>query len=171
MQRVHGVKALAIELTVTLAAVDLLRELLPALRVRLVNLVDLMALQPPSAHPHGISDADFDSIFTRDSPVVFAFHGYPWMVHRLVCCRAGHANFHVHGYREEGSTTTPFDMTVLNRLDRFHLAADAIDQVPRLRDAAGHVRQILRDRLLMHRAWIEAHGEDMPEILNWRWGG
>ncbi len=155
----------------TLAAVDLLRELLPALRVRVVNVVDLMALQPPSAHPHGISDADFDSIFTRDSPVVFAFHGYPWMIHRLVYRRAGHANFHVHGYREEGSTTTPFDMTVLNRLDRFHLAADAIDQVPRLRDAAGHVRQILRDRLLMHRAWIEAHGEDMPEILNWRWGG
>ena len=155
----------------TLAAVDLLRELLPALRVRVVNVVDLMALQPPSAHPHGISDADFDSIFTRDSPVVFAFHGYPWMVHRLVYRRAGHANFHVHGYQEEGSTTTPFDMTVLNRLDRFHLAADAIDQVPRLRDAAGHVRQILRDRLLMHRAWIEAHGEDMPEILNWRWGG
>ena len=168
---VHGVKALADELTVTLAAVDLLRELLPALRVRVVNVVDLMALQPPSAHPHGISDADFDSIFTRDSPVVFAFHGYPWMVHRLVYRRAGHANFHVHGYREEGSTTTLFDMTVLNRLDRFHLAADAIDQVPRLRDAAGHVRQILRDRLLMHRAWIEAHGEDMPEILNWRWGG
>ena len=155
----------------TLAAVDLLRELLPALRVRVVNVVDLMALQPPSAHPHGIPDADFDSIFTRDSPVVFAFHGYPWMVHRLVYRRAGHAHFHVHGYQEEGSTTTPFDMTVLNRLDRFHLAADAIDQVPRLRDAAGHVRQILRDRLLMHRAWIEAHGEDMPEILNWRWGG
>ncbi|RZL65763.1 MAG: phosphoketolase family protein [Variovorax sp.] len=154
----------------TLAAVDLLRAHLPDLKVRVVNVVDLMTLQSPSAHPHGLPDAEFDSIFTADKPVVFAFHGYPWLIHRLTYRRTNHDNFHVHGYQEEGTTTTPFDMTVLNQLDRFHLAADAIDRVPRIRDAAGHVKQLLRDRLLAHRAWITAHGEDMPEILNWRWG-
>ncbi|MBB3176816.1 phosphoketolase [Variovorax sp. Sphag1AA] len=154
----------------TLAAVDLLRKQLPSLKVRVVNVVDLMALQSPSAHPHGLPDAEFDSIFTGDKPVIFAFHGYPWLIHRLTYKRTNHGNFHVHGYQEEGTTTTPFDMTVLNRLDRFHLAAAAIDCVDAIRDSAGHVKQHLRDRLQAHRAWITAHGEDMPEILNWRWG-
>lgn len=154
----------------TLAAVDLLRRELPDLKVRVVNVVDLMSLQSPSEHSHGLADAEFDSIFTEDKPVIFAFHGYPWLIHRLTYRRSNHDNFHVHGYREEGTTTTPFDMTVLNRLDRFHLAADAIDRVPRVRDAAGHFKQHLRDRLLAHRAWITSRGEDMPEVLNWRWG-
>jgi xylulose-5-phosphate/fructose-6-phosphate phosphoketolase len=155
----------------TLAAVDLLRKQLPDLKVRVVNVVDLMTLQSPSEHPHGLADAEFDSIFTEDKPVIFAFHGYPWLIHRLTYRRTNHDNFHVHGYQEEGTTTTPFDMTVLNRLDRFHLAADAIDRVPRIRDTAGHVKQHLRDRLLAHRAWITSRGEDLPEILNWRWAG
>jgi len=153
----------------TLAAVDLLRRRLPELKVRVVNVVDLMTLESPSQHPHGLAEPEFDSIFTVDRPVVFAFHGYPALIHRLTYRRRNHANFHVHGYQEEGSTTTPFDMTVLNRLDRFHLAAAAIDCVPRVGDAAGHVRQHLRDRLQMHRAWIMSHGEDMPEILDWTW--
>ena len=155
----------------TLAAVDLLRRQVPDLKVRVVNVVDLMSLQSPSEHSHGLADAEFDSIFTADRPVIFAFHGYPSLIHRLTYKRTNHGNFHVHGYREEGTTTTPFDMTVLNRLDRFHLAAAAIDRVPRIREAAGHVEQHLRDRLLAHRAWIRSHGEDMPEILNWRWEG
>uniref|UniRef100_UPI000D3CBB8A phosphoketolase family protein n=1 Tax=unclassified Variovorax TaxID=663243 RepID=UPI000D3CBB8A len=153
----------------TLAAVDLLRTLLPELKVRVVNVVDLMALESPSGHPHGVEDAVFDSVFGTDAPVIFAFHGYPALIHRLTYQRHGHAHFHVHGYQEEGTTTTPFDMTVLNRLDRFHLAADAIDRVPRLRDTAGHAQQHLRDRLLEHRAYIVRHGKDMPEIENWRW--
>jgi len=153
----------------TMAAVDLLRRELPDLKVRVVNVVDLMALQSPDAHPHGLSDADFDAIFTTDRPVVFAFHGYPSLIHRLTYKRTNHGNFHVHGYMEEGTTTTPFDMTVLNRLDRFHLAADAIGRVDRIRDSAGHVQQHLRDRLLAHRAYITAHGKDMPEIADWRW--
>jgi len=153
----------------TLAAVDLLRRELPTLKVRVVNVVDLMTLQSPDAHPHGIADAEFDSIFTTDRPVVFAFHGYPWLIHRLVYKRRNHPNFHVHGYLEEGTTTTPFDMTVLNRLDRFHLAAAAIDAVPRVGGAAGHLRQQLRDRLLEHRDYITRHGEDMPEIAQWQW--
>ncbi|RQO61241.1 phosphoketolase [Variovorax sp. KBW07] len=153
----------------TMAAVDLLRERVPELKVRVVNVVDLMALQSPSAHPHGLSDADFDAIFTTDRPVIFAFHGYPALVHRLIYKRRNHPGFHVHGYCEEGTTTTPFDMTVLNGLDRFHLAADAIARVPRLCDSTGHVQQHLRDRLLEHRAYITRHGQDMPEIENWRW--
>ncbi|MGJ7496290.1 phosphoketolase family protein [Variovorax sp. RT4R15] len=153
----------------TLAAVQLLREQLPDLKVRVVNVVDLMALQSPSAHPHGLADAVFDSIFTTDAPVIFAFHGYPALIHRLTYKRTNHGSFHVHGYQEEGTTTTPFDMTVLNELDRFHLAADAIDRVARVRNSAGHVQQHLRDRLLEHRAYIRRHGEDMPEILDWRW--
>ena len=155
----------------TLAAVDLLRRQLPELKVRVVNVVDLMALQSPSAHPHAMSDAAFDSTFTADRPVVFAFHGYPWLIHRLIYRRTNHDNFHVHGYEEEGTTTTPFDMTVLNRLDRFHLAADAIARVPRMLDRAGHVQQHLRDRLLEHRAFVQLHGIDIPEIANWRWQG
>jgi xylulose-5-phosphate/fructose-6-phosphate phosphoketolase len=153
----------------TLAAVDLLRKQLPDLKVRVVNVVDLMTLESPSAHPHGLSDAEFDSIFTEDKPVIFAYHGYPSLIHRLTYRRTNHDNFHVHGYQEEGTTTTPFDMTVLNHLDRFHLAGDAIDRVARVRDSAGHVKQHLRDRLQAHRAWIISHGEDMPEILDWRW--
>ncbi|MEP6721409.1 MAG: phosphoketolase family protein [Variovorax sp.] len=153
----------------TLAAVKLLREQLPDLKVRVVNVVDLMALQSPSAHPHGLPEAVFDSIFTTDAPVIFAFHGYPALIHRLTYKRTNHGSFHVHGYQEEGSTTTPFDMTVLNGLDRFHLAADAIDRVTRVRNSAGHVQQHLRDRLLEHRAYITRHGVDMPEILDWRW--
>ncbi len=153
----------------TMAAVQLLREQLPDLRVRVVNVVDLMALQSPSAHPHGLSDAAFDSIFTTDAPVIFAFHGYPALIHRLAYKRTNHGNFHVHGYQEEGTTTTPFDMTVLNELDRFHLAADAIDRVARVRNSAGHVQQHLRDRLLEHHAWIRRYGADMPEVADWRW--
>ncbi|MEJ1169903.1 phosphoketolase family protein [Variovorax sp. CCNWLW235] len=153
----------------TMAAVDLLRTMLPDLKVRVVNVVDLMALQSPDAHPHGLPDADFDSIFTTGCPVVFAFHGYPSLIHRLTYKRTNHGNFHVHGYLEEGTTTTPFDMTVLNRLDRFHLAADAIGRVERFRNSAGHVQQHLRDKLLEHRAYVTRHGKDMPEIENWRW--
>ncbi|WP_012747928.1 phosphoketolase family protein [Variovorax paradoxus] len=155
----------------TLAAVDLLRRMLPELKVRVVNVVDLMALQSPDAHPHGLPHAEFDAIFTTDRPVVFAFHGYPSLVHRLTYKRTNHDNFHVHGYCEEGTTTTPFDMTVLNRLDRFHLAADAIARVERFRDSAGHVQQHLRDKLLEHRAYVTVHGKDMPEIEDWRWAG
>jgi xylulose-5-phosphate/fructose-6-phosphate phosphoketolase len=153
----------------TLAAADLLRRMLPELKVRVVNVVDLMALQSPDAHPHGLPDADFDAVFTTDRPVVFAFHGYPSLIHRLSYKRTNHGNFHVHGYCEEGTTTTPFDMTVLNRLDRFHLAADAIARVERFRNSAGHVQQHLRDKLLEHRAYVNLHGKDMPEIEDWRW--
>ena len=153
----------------TLAAVDLLRQHLPDLRIRVVNVVDLMTLQPSNVHPHGLSDADFDSIFTLDKPVVFACHGYPWLTHRLTYRRTNHDNLHVHGYKEEGTTTTPFDMTVLNDLDRFHLAGDVVDRVPRLRDRAGHFKQLLRDKLIEHKRYIMEHGDDMPEIRDWKW--
>ncbi len=153
----------------TLAAVDFLRRNVPSLRIRVVNVVDLMALMPHTEHPHGISDSEFDRIFTRDRPVVFAFHAYPWLIHRLTYKRTNHDNFHVHGYKEEGTTTTPFDMTVQNEVDRFHLAANAIDRVPRLGASADHVAQRLRDKLVEHRRYIRAHGEDMPEIRDWMW--
>ncbi|HUZ65364.1 MAG TPA: phosphoketolase family protein [Acetobacteraceae bacterium] len=153
----------------TLAAVDLLRDHLPDLKIRVVNVVDLMTLESETTHPHGLSDLEFDSIFTTNKPVIFAFHGYPWLVHRLTYRRTNHANFHVHGYREEGTTTTPFDMTVLNRLDRFHLAGDVIDRVPRLQAIAGHVKQHLRDKLIEHRTYVTCHGRDMPEISEWQW--
>jgi xylulose-5-phosphate/fructose-6-phosphate phosphoketolase len=152
-----------------LAAVDLLQAHLPDLRVRVVNVVDLMTLQSHSEHPHGLEDSEFDSIFTADKPVIFAFHGYPTLIHRLTYRRTNHDNFHVHGYREEGTTTTPFDMTVLNELDRFHLAMDVIDRVPRLRNIGAHLHQILRDKLQEHRDYICRHGEDMPEIRDWQW--
>ena len=153
----------------TLAAVDLLRQHLPDLKIRVVNVVDLMTLQPASEHPHGLSDREFDSIFTTDKPIVFAYHGYPWLIHRLTYRRTNHENMHVRGYKEEGTTTTPFDMTVLNDLDRFHLAGDAIDRVTRLRNAAGHVKQFLRDKLAEHKRYIVKRGDDMPEIRDWKW--
>jgi xylulose-5-phosphate/fructose-6-phosphate phosphoketolase len=153
----------------TLAAVKLLRGHFPQLRIRVVNVVDLMKLQPTSEHPHGLSDQDFDALFTRDRPVIFAFHGYPWLIHRLTYRRTNHDNLHVRGYKEEGTITTPFDMTVLNDLDRFHLAGDAIDRLPQLADHAAYAKQSLRDKLLEHREYIVTHGEDMPEIRNWRW--
>jgi xylulose-5-phosphate/fructose-6-phosphate phosphoketolase len=153
----------------TLAAVDLLRQHVPELKVRVVNVVDLMALEPPSEHPHGLEDREFDSIFTEDRPVVFAYHGYPWLIHRLTYRRKNHENLHVRGYKEEGTTTTPFDMAVLNDLDRFHLAGDAVDRVPRIRDTAGHFKQLLREKLITHKEYITRHGEDMPEVRDWTW--
>jgi xylulose-5-phosphate/fructose-6-phosphate phosphoketolase len=153
----------------TLAAVDLLRQNLPDLKIRVVNVVDLMTLQPSTEHPHGLNDRDFDSLFTTDKPVVFAFHGYPWLIHRLTYRRHNHPNFHVRGYKEEGTTTTPFDMTVLNEIDRFHLAGDVVDRVPRVRDIAAHFKQRLRDRLTEHRRYIMQHGDDLPEIRDWTW--
>jgi xylulose-5-phosphate/fructose-6-phosphate phosphoketolase len=154
----------------TLAAVELLRAHVHDLKIRVVNVVDLMVLQPPSEHPHGLPDSEFDSIFTTDRPVIFAFHGYPWLVHRLSYRRTNHDNFHVRGYKEEGTTTTAFDMTVRNDMDRFHLASDAIDRLPHFRDRAGHLKQLLRDRLAEHRAFIVEHGEDMPDVRDWHWG-
>jgi len=153
----------------TLAAVDLLRKLVPDLKIRVVNVVDLMTLQPASEHPHGLNDRDFDAIFTADKPIVFAFHGYPWLIHRLTYRRTNHANLHVRGYKEEGTTTTPFDITVMNDLDRFHLAGDAIDRVPRLRSVAGYPKQVLRDHLIEHQLYVSRVGDDLPEIRNWRW--
>ncbi len=153
----------------TLAAVSLLRRLAPGLRIRVVNVVDLMSLQPPREHPHGLPDGEFDAIFTRDRPIIFAFHGYPWLIHRLTYRRTNHDNLHVRGYKEEGTTTTPFDMVVLNDLDRFHLAGDVIDRVPALGAKAAYAKQELRDRLLEHKHYIHRHGEDMPEIRDWTW--
>jgi xylulose-5-phosphate/fructose-6-phosphate phosphoketolase len=153
----------------TLAAVSILREHLPDLKVRVVNVVDLMKLQPQSEHPHGLSDEDFDGLFTRDKPVIFAFHGYPWLIHRLAYRRTNHGNFHVRGYKEEGTVTTPFDMTVLNDLDRFHLVMDTIDRVPRTGDQGAHLRRRLVDKLAEHKRYIGSHGLDMPEVRDWRW--
>jgi xylulose-5-phosphate/fructose-6-phosphate phosphoketolase len=152
-----------------LAAADLLRRHLPDLKVRVVNIVDLMRLQPPSEHPHGLSDAEFDDIFTRDKPVIFAFHGYPWLIHRLTYRRENHVNIHVRGYKEEGTTTTPFDMAMLNDLDRFHLVMDVIDRVPGLGSKAAHVRQLMVDQRLKHRQYTRDHGEDPPETRDWTW--
>ena len=152
----------------TLAAADLLRSHVPDLKVRVVNVVDLMTLQPKSEHPHGLSDADFDALFTKDKPVIFAYHGYPWLIHRLAYRRTNHDNMHVRGYVEEGSTTTPFDMVVRNRLDRFHLAADVLDRVPKLQGDV-HTRQAIRDKLTEHARYIRAHGIDLPEVRDWRW--
>ncbi|NVB85605.1 MAG: phosphoketolase family protein [Kofleriaceae bacterium] len=153
----------------TLAAVSLLRRDIPELKIRVVNVVDLMRLQPPELNPHGYSDREFDILFTKDKPVIFAFHGYPSLVHRLTYRRTNHDNFHVHGFREEGTTTTPFDMVVMNHLDRFHLAQDVVDRVPKLGPRAAYFRQSVRDRLIEHKQYIDRYGEDMPEIRNWRW--
>ena len=153
----------------TLAAVDLLRRNFPELKIRVINVVDLMRLQPESEHPHGMSDKEFDSLFTTDKPIVFAFHGYPWLIHRLTYRRAGHNNLHVRGYKEEGTTTTPFDMVVRNDLDRFHLAEDVIDRVPKLGASAAYVKQELRDKLVEHDHYVCKHGDDMPEIKDWAW--
>jgi len=153
----------------TLAAVDLLRQHFPDIRIRVVNVVDLMTIQPSSEHPHGLSDLDFDSIFTVDKPIIFAYHGYPWLIHRLTYRRRNHDNLHVRGYKEEGTTTTPFDMTVLNDLDRFHLAGDVVDRVPRLQSVGGHFKQLLRNKLVEHKQYIHEHGDDMPEIRDWTW--
>ncbi len=153
----------------TLAAVDLLRQHFPDLKIRVINIVDLMTIQPSSEHPHGLADNDFDSLFTIDSPVIFAYHGYPWLIHRLTYRRHNHDNLHVRGYKEEGTTTTPFDMTVMNDLDRFHLAGDVIDRVPKLKNVGGHFKQLLRNKLVEHNQYIREYGIDMPEILNWKW--
>ena len=152
-----------------LAAVDLLRRFFPDLRIRFVNVVDLMRLQDDREHPHGLSEADFDSLFTTDKPVIFNYHGYPWLIHRLTYRRTNHDNFHVRGYKEEGTTTTPFDMTVLNQVDRFNLAMDVIDRVPRLRGVSGHAREWLKNKLIEHRHHTRTHGEDLPEVRDWEW--
>ncbi len=153
----------------TLAAVDLLRQHFADIKVRVVNVVDLMTLQPSTEHPHGLPDHEFDSIFTTNKPVIFAYHGYPWLIHRLTYRRTGHDNLHVRGYKEEGTTTTPFDMTVLNEIDRFHLAGDVVDRVPRLARVGAHFKQLLRDKLVGHKDYICEHGRDLPEIENWKW--
>jgi xylulose-5-phosphate/fructose-6-phosphate phosphoketolase len=154
----------------TLAAVDLLRKHAPNLKVRVINVVDLMKLQAPSEHPHGLSDHDFDTLFTTNKPIIFAFHGYPALIHRLTYRRTGHQNIHVRGYKEEGTTTTPFDMCVRNDLDRFHLVGEVIDRVPELKVRAAYAKQAIRDKLIEHRDYIRRHGDDMPEIAGWRWG-
>jgi xylulose-5-phosphate/fructose-6-phosphate phosphoketolase len=153
----------------TLAAVDIIRTHLPDLKVRVINVVDLMKLQPRHEHPHGLSEQDFDSLFTTDKPIIFAFHGYPWLIHRLTYRRFNHKNLHVRGYKEEGTTTTPFDMVVLNDLDRFHLVCDVIDRVPQLSSRAASVKQAMDERLRKHRAYIARHGDDLPEIRDWTW--
>ena len=154
----------------TLAAVELLRTHVPNLKIRVVNVVNLMKLQPPQEHPHGLPDHEFDAIFTTDKPIIFAFHGYPWLIHRLTYRRNGHRNLHVRGYKEVGTTTTPFDMVVLNELDRFSLVNDVIDRVPQLAPRAAYAKQAIRDKLLEHKEYIAKYGDDLPEIAGWNWG-
>ena len=153
----------------TLAAVSIIRKQMPEVKVRVVNIVDLMKLQPQTEHPHGLSDTDFDSIFTKDKPVIFAFHGYPWLIHRLTYRRKNHENIHARGYKEEGTITTAFDMTVLNELDRFHLVMDTIDRVPKCGEKGVYLKQLLKDKLIEHKLYINKNGQDLPEILNWKW--
>jgi xylulose-5-phosphate/fructose-6-phosphate phosphoketolase len=153
----------------TLAAVDMMRRHLPDLKVRVVNVVDLMRLQPDSEHPHGMPDPEFDALFTLDRPIVFAYHGYPWLIHRLAYRRNNHRNLHVRGYKEEGTTTTPFDMVMLNDLDRFHLVMDVIDRVPGLGPRAAHLRQHMVDRRLECRTYTRREGEDAPDVRDWTW--
>ncbi|HXJ78183.1 MAG TPA: phosphoketolase family protein, partial [Candidatus Methylomirabilis sp.] len=154
----------------TLAAVDILRQYVPEVKIRVINIVDLMKLQPSSEHPHGLSDRDFDVLFTKDKPIIFAFHGYPWLIHRLTYRRTNHANLHVRGYKEEGTTTTPFDMAVRNDMDRFHLVSDVIDRLPQLGSRAAYAKQAIRDKLIQHEQYICQYGDDLPEITGWRWG-
>jgi xylulose-5-phosphate/fructose-6-phosphate phosphoketolase len=154
----------------TLAAVEILRQHFPALKIRVINVVDLMTLQSKSQHPHGLGDEGFDALFTRDKPVIFAYHGYPALIHKLTYDRANHHNLHVHGFKEEGTTTTPFDMVVLNDLDRFHLAKAAVDRMPGLgATSATDFAQFIDDKLVEHARYIRQHGQDMPEIRNWKW--
>ena len=155
----------------TLAAVELLRGYFPQLKIRVINVVDLMRLQPHTEHPHGMTDKEFDTLFTTDKPIVFAFHGYPWLIHRLTYRRRNHRNLHVRGYKEEGTTTTPFDMVVRNDLDRFHLVDDVIDRLTGLGGEAAYVKQELFDKLVEHKHYIATYGDDMPEIKDWKWSG
>jgi xylulose-5-phosphate/fructose-6-phosphate phosphoketolase len=153
-----------------LAAIDILHQLVPDLKIRYINVVDLMTLQPQEEHPHGLSSDEFDSLFTTDKPIIFAYHGYPWLIHRLTYRRTN-TGLHVRGYKEEGTTTTPFDMVVLNTLDRFHLVMDVASRVPKLHAQAAHIKQAMREKLNQHTRYILKHGEDMPEIQNWQWPG
>jgi xylulose-5-phosphate/fructose-6-phosphate phosphoketolase len=153
----------------TLAAVDLLRHYIPNLKIRVINIVDLMTLQPKTQHPHGLTNKDFDDMFTTDKPVIFAYHGYPWLIHRLAYKRTNHDNIHVLGYEEEGSTTTPFDIAVRNGIDSFHLVLDVINRVPKLGASAVYAKQEIRARLIEHKRFISEHGTDMPDIQDWRW--
>ncbi len=153
----------------TLAAVSILREKLPDLKIRVVNVVDLMKLQPEREHPHGLSDYDFDALFTKSKPVVFAFHAYPWLIHRLTYKRTNHHNIHVRGYKEEGTITTPFDMTVLNEMDRFDLVQDVIDRLPQLGDKGAYLKEEMKNKLIEHKYYIRENGVDMPEIKDWKW--
>jgi xylulose-5-phosphate/fructose-6-phosphate phosphoketolase len=152
-----------------LAAVQLLRKLAPEIKVRVINVVDLMTLQPHEEHPHGLSGRDFDALFTTDKPVLFAYHGYPWLIHRLCYRRTNHDNMHVRGYKDEGTTTTPFDMLVRNDMDRFHLVMDAADRVPALAAKAAYIKQHMREKRTEHKEYIRRYGEDLPEIREWRW--
>ena len=154
----------------TLAAVDLFRQYLPTLKIRIINVVNLMKLQHQSEHPHGLSDRDFDALFTKDKPIVFAFHGYPWLIHRLTYRRTNHKNLHVRGYKEEGTTTTPFDMVVLNDMDRFHLVEAVIARLPQLGARAAYFQQAVEEKLLEHNQYFAKYGVDMPEITDWQWG-
>jgi len=153
----------------TLAAVQILRQHLPELKIRVVNVVDLMRLQPATEHPHGLDDHDFDTLFTTDRPIIFAYHGYPWLIHRLTYRRTNHGNLHVRGYKEEGTITTPFDMAVLNDLDRFHLVADLVDRLPGLGSRGAYFKRAVRDKLIEHKQYICEHDEDLPEIREWTW--
>ena len=153
----------------TLAAVSLLRQHIPDLKIRVINVVDLMKLQPDTEHPHGLNDKDFDALFTKDRPIIFAYHGYPWLIHRLTYRRTNHHNLHVRGYKEEGTTTTPFDMVVINDLDRFHLVGDVIDRVPSLGSRVAYAKQLIRDKLIDHKNYVHKYGQDMPEVREWRW--
>jgi xylulose-5-phosphate/fructose-6-phosphate phosphoketolase len=155
----------------TLAAVDLLRQHFPDLKIRVINVVDLMTIQPSTEHPHGLSDNDFDSLFTTDKPIIFAYHGYPWLIHRLTYRRHNHDNLHVRGYKEEGTTTTPFDMVMMNDLDRYHLVMDVIDRVPALGERMAHLRQEMVDARARARAYTREHGDDIPEVAGWTWPG
>jgi xylulose-5-phosphate/fructose-6-phosphate phosphoketolase len=153
----------------SLAATHWLRQSFPELKIRFINVVDLMKLQPAEEHPHGLTGKDFDALFTTDKPIIFAYHGYPWLIHRLTYRRANHENLHVRGYKEEGTTTTPFDMVVRNDMDRFHLVADVVDRVPKLNHLAAYVKQSMRDKLIDHREYITECGDDLPEVREWTW--